>query len=188
MAEIDRDLESIVPKLVSVLMDTFSNFEFSKALTLFNSQSNCKVTFTVDDLFSQYVSFISKYMKLLENGYKGYEIEFKQINTDANHGSDKHYAEVQVNIHGLDWAILRKEETKEAVESYMKALSMFVSFTNTKSKLGLVYKIDEKPNEQDRISQTFKLALSEAGVHEFKLLFSDCYGVNKSQTITLNVK
>jgi hypothetical protein len=57
-------------------------------------------------------------MRNLENGYKGYEVKFTHINQDQING-DKHFIDVEVEVHGLDWESIRKEESKEAYDNYM---------------------------------------------------------------------
>lgn len=185
LKEIDLELESIVPKLISVLMETFADIGFAASLTAFNAQKNSKVSFTVDDLFTQISAFSNRAMRNLENGYKGYEVKFTQLNKDASYG-DKHYVEVQVEVQGLDWESIRTEESKEAYENYMKALELFVSFVSLKSNNGLVYKMDSALIKGDKLTQVFKLQVQEAGKHEFRAFFSDCYGVSKKEMLQYN--
>lgn len=61
-------------------------------------------------------------------------------------------AEVEATVHGLDWEPIRNEESKEAVESYMKALSLFISFQNPKNNTGLVYMLDMNSIKYDKIT------------------------------------
>lgn len=117
-------------------------------------------------------------MRNLENGYKGYEVKFTQINKDQSNG-DKHYIDIEVEVTGLDWANIRNEESKEAWDNYALALEMYVSFVNLKSNNGLVYEIDTTKMKDDKITQVIKLQVAEAGKHEFKAFYSDCYGVSK---------
>lgn len=65
-----------MPKLISVLMETFADIGFAASLAAFNAQKNSKVNFTVDDLFTQISAFSNRAMRHLENGYKGYEVKF----------------------------------------------------------------------------------------------------------------
>lgn len=136
LAAVDNQLEQILPKLVCVLLETFCDVNFKKALALFNSNSNCKVNYQTDELYEQFVKFIDKIMRHKWNGYKGYNVQIKQT------GSDDLTAHIEVEVHGLDWEPIRRDETKEAVESYMQALSLFVSFVNPKNNNGMVYQID----------------------------------------------
>jgi preprotein translocase subunit Sec63 len=153
VAAIAAQLESILPKLTSVFIETLCDIDFMKALSVFNTSSNCKVTYQIEDMYSQFVSFIDRVMRHKQNGYKGYTVTYKQLNAEQDTG-DKHYADVEVTAHGLDWAPIRNEESKEAVDSYMKALTIFVSFVNVKTNMGMVYLIDssDKKIKDDKVT------------------------------------
>lgn len=80
LAEVDAQLESIIPKLVCVMMETFCDYNFITALNIFNSNSNCKVTYSILDLYTTFVSFVDRVCRHKSNGYKGYSVSLRQIN------------------------------------------------------------------------------------------------------------
>jgi len=71
-ADIDSEIDILVPKLTSVLMSIFTDTEFVQDLLLFNGKSQCKVQYQVDDLFTQLATFADKVVKNGQNGYQGY--------------------------------------------------------------------------------------------------------------------
>ena len=50
-ADIDGQVEAMVPKLISVMLTTFTEERFAKGLLRFNADSQCKVQYGIDDLF-----------------------------------------------------------------------------------------------------------------------------------------
>ena len=76
LQEIDLELESFVPKLISVLMETFADISFASSLMAFNSERTMKVNYTVDDLYTQISDFSNRMMRNLSNGYRGYDVKF----------------------------------------------------------------------------------------------------------------
>lgn len=110
--DLDREIDVLVPKLTSVLLETFSEPDFVQSLLLFNDKLNCKTQYSVDDLFIQLTSFTDKVVQNKKNGYKGYSVKFTQINTQKEQKvADKYYIELEVAITGLDWGSIKKEET-----------------------------------------------------------------------------
>jgi len=79
VAEVDNTL----PKLVSVLLETMSEKDFVQGLMMFNSQSDGKVKFNVDSLFTQLVEFTDRVVKNKKNGYLGYEVQVRQADSIA---------------------------------------------------------------------------------------------------------
>ena len=77
LVDVQSQLESFLPRLVAVLLETFSDINFVKTLALFNSNSNCKVTYSTQDMYPDFVSFIDRIMRHKQNGYRGYNVSYK---------------------------------------------------------------------------------------------------------------
>ena len=75
-ASTEQELDTVIPKLVSVLMNIFSDLEFVQTLLVFNSKNaGCKVQLQIDDLFTQIAAWSDRFVKNGSNGYNGYSFE-----------------------------------------------------------------------------------------------------------------
>jgi hypothetical protein len=143
-------------------------------------------------IFTQLLGFIDKVIKNSQNGYLGYKLAVKQIESPFSM-KDK-IMTFKVDIECLDWSAIRNEETKEAYEQYKKELGLFVCFTNLNSNISSIHKIDLNTAIKDelhgRVSQDCKVNIGKAEADEtfeFKLTFGDCYGYSKVEQL-VNLK
>jgi len=187
--ETDQQLEQIVPRLISVLLETFSETDFVRGLLTFNHESNCKVQYSIEDLYTQVVAFADNVIKNSKNGYQGYRVKVNQEEGEAH--KDKHFINLCVDVEALDWNSIRDGESAEQYKNYQSNLGLYVSLTNTENNKCQVYKLkttDIKPETVDGIKDKIKIQVPEAGKYTFKSTFSDCYGFSTSQVVSTEAK
>lgn len=149
-----RQIDDIVPRLTSILAMTFTEVKFVKALAAFNAEKDCKVQYTPGMLFEQVIKFTDKVIQNKANGYKGYTFEIKQhdlteeekkeLRKDENPDFKKITMRTEVSIKHLDLKSIKESESEEIYNNYWNSLGLYVCFTNEKSNLSQIFKIDQK--------------------------------------------
>ena len=119
-----------MPRLVSVLLETFSETDFVRGLLTFNHESNCKTQYSIEDLYTQVVTFADKVIRNSKNGYHGYRVKVNQEQAEA---SSKHWIELSVDVAALDWKVIRDGESAEQYKNYLDNLGLYLSLTNTEN-------------------------------------------------------
>ena len=197
-----RQIDDIVPRLTTVLVATFAEVKFVKALAAFNAEKDCKVQYTPAMLFDQVIKFTDKVIQNKANGYKGYTFDIKQaelsaddkkeLTKDENPDFKKITLRTEISIKHLDLKSIKETETEEIYENYWKSLGLFVCFTNDKSNLSQIFKIDQKKDlvekTDEEIKSTIDLNVKEEGKYNFKVIFADNFGFSKEVSLTLDAK
>jgi hypothetical protein len=138
-----KQIDDKLPRLTSVLAQSFTDKTFIKSLSLFNAEKNTKVQYTVDVLLSQLIQFTNSVIQNKENGYNGYTVKVSQLDSFENStkaSSDnpdflKYSIKIKVEIEHLDITSIEMTEEEAVHKDYTKSLGLFVCFTNEKVNL-----------------------------------------------------
>jgi hypothetical protein len=82
------------------------------------------------------------------------------------------------------------QEKPEVHQDYTKSLGLFLCFSNEKSNLAQIFKLDVNQQllKNDKVSTQIELNTKEEGQYKFKLFFCDNFGFSNQQEMTFTSK